>query len=435
MILKNSEMPKDVVFCNFRTAKAQMPDVQSIPTLIKNEAMAALLKNEDNPRYFVEAIDFPVEGNGGVYTERFFESFLDRMRTHPFGGNKLGHSYPEKNDFYTVGGKIEKNSSGDNGTVFFKIYVPTMGYETTNSGFIRDLEAKNVHFSLVTRPEFESKLNEKTREIERYFIKSVGYERNDAVAYEEGAMPQHVNSKNCDYEQVKSLIEKGWVDYKAKGEDIIQNGQVTYSALRRAAASADSRTPELKELVSLADKQRNRRKTMEDIVITKEEALKTLKGLYANGQVSMAEIADGLGSTAPEFVRTENDKKNSELVKVVNEKLGDNPIDKLDTLLNTRAETEKLLVENAVREQVGPAKIKNGKGEEVDNPAYAYAMKVCNGLAGKVLRAALDSLKEDQIMLSLRASQADAGSEFNRIEGGQNSVLKNAAEQPAVLEV
>ena len=438
MIARNSDMPKGLVFVNYRTSKKSLPPHETLPVLISNDALAAILKNEENPLYRVEAIDFPVKGSGGIYTGKFFESFLNRMKAHPFGGNKLGHSYPEKNDFYTVGGRIDKIGNGDSGTVYFKIVVPQMGYETTNSGFIRDLQAGNVHFSLVTLPEFELKKNEKTGEMERFFTASIGNERNDAVPYEGGAMPQQVNGRDYDYEQAKSLIEQGRVDYKSKanGDEIIQDGLVAYSALRRLAANADSRTPELTELVSLADKKRNRRNKMgdEDKIVTKEEALKTLKGLYANGLVSMAEIAEGIGSNASEFVRNDADRKNAELAKAVNEKLGENPMDKLDAMLNTRQETEKLLVENAVREQVGSAKIKNAKGEEVDNPAYAYAIKMCNGKAGKQLREALDALKEDPIMISLRGAQADYNSEFNRLEGGQQPVLANAA-APAIMEV
>ena len=85
-----------------------------------------------------------------------------------------------------------------------------------------------------------------------------------------------------------------------------------------------------------------------------------------------------------------------------------------------------------MRDQVGTPKIKNGKGEEIDNPAYLYARKVCNGLAGKNLRDALDSLKTDTVMLNLLSAQADIHSEFNRVEGGQDT-KKNAA--PAVMEV
>jgi hypothetical protein len=436
-VFYNSAPPEGVVFCNFRTSKAQMPEARDIPTLIKAEAMAALTKNEENPRYFVEAIDFPVKGTGGVYTERFFESYLDRMKTHPFGGNKLGHSFPEKNDFYTVGGKIEKSGGGESGTVYFKIFVPSMGYETTNSGFIRDLDAKNVHFSLCTLPEFEMKLNEKTREMERYFIKSIGNERNDAVPFEGGAMAQTVNSKDHDYEQARSLIEHGQVDYKSKseGDEIIRNGQVTYSALRRLAASAGSRTPELAELVSLADKQRNRRRTMgdEDRVITKEDAIKVLSGLFMNGLVSVAEIAKGIGSTAMTFLRNEQDGENEKLANSVRERLGDKPLDELDILINTKAENEKFLVQNAVRSQVGPEKLKNAKGEDADNPAYEYAMKVCNGKAGSDLKNALEALKTDSIMLRLLGDQADHTTEFNRLEGGGSA--QNNAAVPAVMEV
>ena len=430
-VFKNNAPPPGVVFCNFRTSKSQMPTAQDIPTLVKSEAIDALVKNEDSPRYYVEAIDFPVKGSGGVYTEQFFESFLDRMKAHPFGGNKLGHSYPEKNDFYTVGGKIEKSGSGETGTVYFKIFVPSMGYETTNSGFIRDLDAKNVHFSLVTRPEFEMKVNEETKELERYFVKSIGMERNDAVPFEGGAMPQQVNGKCHDYEQAKSLIENGQVDYKSKaeGDGIIQNGQVTYSALRRLAASADSRTPELAELVSLADKQRNRRKTMD-----KEEALKLLAGLFMNGLISMKEIAEAIGQKAMVFLRNEKDEGNAALANGVRELLGDeNPLGQVKALLNTKAENEKFLVQNAVRAQVGPEKIKNAKGEEAGNPAYEYAMKMCSGKVGKELQNALDGLKSDNIMARLLGEQADHASEFNRLESG-GSARGNAA-APAAMEV
>jgi hypothetical protein len=430
MIFKNSAPPPGVVFCNFRTAKTALPAHDQIPTLIKDEALSALLKNEENPRYVVEAVDYPVKGTGGVYTEKFFESYLDRMKAHPFGGNKLGHSYPEKNDFYTIGGKIEKNGSGESGTVYFKILVPSMGYETTNSGFIRDVDAKNVHFSLVTRPEFELKLNEKTREMERHFTKSIGEERNDAVPFEGGSMPQQVNSRDCDTEQVRSLIENGQVDYKSKpeGDEIIQNGLVTYSALRRLAAGADSRTPELIELVSLADKKRNRRKTMgdEDKVVTKEEAIRVLAGLFTNGLVSVQDITTGIGPKAAVFLRNEQDEANAALANSVRERLGDSPLDELEKLINTKAQNEMFLVQNSVRSQVGTEKIKNAKGEEVDNPAYQYAIRMCNGKSGRDLQGTLEALKTDVVMQSLLAAQADHGSEFNCLEEG-GGTLKNAA--------
>jgi hypothetical protein len=429
-LYKNSATPPGVVYCNYRTSKSNLPDPQSLPTLIKADAMKAIIGNEENPLWRVEAIDFPIKGTGGWYTEEFFESFLDRMKTHPFGGNKLGHSYPEKNDFYTVGGKIEKSGSDGSGTVYFKIIIPSMGYETTNSGFIRDVLAGNVHFSLVTQPEYEERENKKTGEKDRYFTKSIGYERNDAVPYECGAMKQQVNSKDYDYEQARSLIEKGQIDYKTKSEsdEIILNGQVTYSALRRLAANAGSRTPEIAELVSLADKQRNRSKTMD-----REEALKLLAGLFMNGLITMKEIADSIGPKAAAFLRNEKDEEDGKLANSVRDLLGEKPVEELEKLINTKTENEKFLVQNAVRAQVGPEKIKNAKGEEVSNAAHEYAMKMCNGKSGKELRNALEDLKSDNIMQRLLGEQADHSSELNRIENGGSD--KSKAVENSAMEV
>ncbi|MCL2093021.1 MAG: hypothetical protein FWH12_02395 [Treponema sp.] len=433
MLYKNNAPPPGVVYFNYRTSKADLPDPQGLPTLIKSEAMSAITRNEESPLYRTEAIDYPVAGTGGIYTEAFFESFLNRMKAHPFGGNKLGHSYPEKNDFYTIGGKIEKNGDGT-GTVFFKIVIPSMGYETTNSGFIRDVLAGNVHFSLVTLPEYELRQNAKTKEMEKHFVKSIGNERNDAVPFEGGAMPQRVSNSEFDIEQVRSLIEKGQIDYKSKGDELIQDGLVTYSALRRYAANADNRTPGLTDLVSLADKLRNRRHKMDDEkVVTKEEAIKVLNGLFMNGLVTVKDILDGIGPKATAFLRNEQDDANTALANSVRELLGDKPLDNLKVLLNTKAENEKFLVQNAVRAQVGTERISNAKGEEVENPAYQYAMRICNGKVGSDLTAALEALKNDSVMQTLLASQADHQSEFNRLEGG-GSAQSNAA-SPAVMEV
>lgn len=429
-IFRNGGLPKGLVFCNLKSSKTELPPASELPTLVRDEILQALLSNEENPRYAVEAIDFPAKGSGGTYTKQFFQSFLNRMKAHPFGGNKLGHSYPEKNDFYTVGGKIEENGK-DSGTVYFKILIPSMGYETTNSGFIRDVAAKNVHFSLVTKPEFELKKNDGTGEMERYFTASAGMERNDAVPYEGGAMAQRVNGKD-EYEQAKELIRNGQVNYSdpLAGEEFIHNGKVYRSVLRRMASHANA-DADVKELISLIDREKQKNQKGKK-PMDKEELIQGLKGLYMNGLVSMEDIAAGIGSTAPGRIRTGQDCRNEDLVKRFNALLGDNPVEEVEKLLNTKAENERYLVENAVRDQVGPPKIKNGNGNEDDNPAYLYAKRVCNGLSGKALQDALDGLKTDSVMQNLLSVQADVHSEFNRVEGGVNT-QENAA--PAVLEV
>ena len=162
----------------------------------------------------------------------------------------------------------------------------------------------------------------------------------------------------------------------------------------------------------------------------KEEALKLLAGLFMNGLISMKEIADAIGQKAVVFLRNEKDEENEKLANGVREKLGDKPLEELDKLVNTKAENDKFLVQNAVRAQVGPEKIKNAKGEEVDNAAYKYAMKECNGKSGNELKKALENLKTDGIMQQLLGDQADHSSEFNRIENGGSGKPNPADNSP-----
>ena len=176
----------------------------------------------------------------------------------------------------------------------------------------------------------------------------------------------------------------------------------------------------------------------DEAVVTKEQALAVLAGLYVNGLISMAQIAAGVGHNAATFLRNEEDKANAELANSIRQKLGEKPMDELDLLLNTRKENERFLMQNAVRAQVGAEKIKNAKGEEVGNRAYEYAMKMCNGKVGRELASTLEALKNDAIMHDLLAAQADHTSEFNRIEGGgdkKNSLAAVTSAAPAVMEV
>ncbi|MDR2313581.1 MAG: hypothetical protein LBE02_03525, partial [Spirochaetaceae bacterium] len=103
-----------------------------------------------------------------------------------------------------------------------------------------------------------------------------------------------------DYEQAKDLIRNGQVNYTdpLEGDEFIHDGKVYRSVLRRMASHANADAG-VKELISLIDKGKNRKgkKPMD-----KEELFGALRGLYMNGLVSMADIADGIGSTAPEVM-------------------------------------------------------------------------------------------------------------------------------------
>jgi chorismate mutase len=440
-------------YLEFNSAKANdLPDAASLPTLASKQVMNALLEGEpkDTEPYFVtEAIDFPALGSGGVYQGSFFNSFLSKIANRPIGGNKLGHyDSDSKNDLYTIGGKVV-NGKGDTGTAYFKIFVPQMGYETSNFGLIRDFKARNVRMSLVTQPEVEQQQSPVTGEMVNYFTASNGFERNDVVS--EGAMAQRLSNHDepeDEYEQAKKLVAAGQFEYNGKieGDGFIQNGKVYYTALRRLSLAANGKSvdPRVSELMSLIDKYRKNaaddgkdnsmpkqakeNHNMDDIFSLKpEEIYKVINARLATGALTPSQLANGIETQYRDNIfKSENDKSNAALVKQLNERMGtDNPIGKLDELLENQKQVEKDLVEQSVIAKFGPAKQKNASGDLVDNPCYIRAMELCKGKHGKELNDALTASANDALIKMAKGMQADMNSKFNRIEG--SSPINNNA--------
>jgi hypothetical protein len=421
-----NDRPEGVVYFNLSGSKGKtLPEANTIKTIISNDIFTELRKNDENPEplFVVEAIDFPVEGSGGIYTKQFFESFLSRMKNHVYGGNKLGHSYPERNDFYTIGGQLELNEDGESGTVYLKIYIPSFGFETTNSGFIRDVKAKNVHYSLVTAPTYEMKADKKGNMI-RYFIGSTGYERNDAVPYEAGAMKQRVNSIGADIEEIKKAIENGRVDRKEDRDgSIMQNGVVYRSSLRRAISRAnETERPELAGLLSMIDKTQNGGKPMD-----LNEAMSMVGNAIKNGAVAVADIAKEC--KFEKLLRNEADEQNAVMVNSLTAKLGEKPMDKIDAMIAENKANASAIARNSVADAFGAAE-KEVEGKKIVNSAFTYAMKTCEGKTGVELNSAIEELKKDDVMKTIRANQADIFSGVNVIKNSGDT----GATKPRVIE-
>jgi len=425
---RNANAPEGVVFLNYAQSKAQLPKAEDVPTLVPAQAMAALTNGDVEPFYKIEAIDFPANGSGGVYEGSFFKSFINVTKNRPIPGSKRGHEWVSRpaSDFYTVGGRVDSADNGKTGTAYLKVYIPPMGDPTENAAFRRDAQANMVHFSLVTRPDF----NVKTEEDEmgnkvqvRHFTASMGYERNDAMEYGAGAMTQVVNSESMDFAYARSLIAEGKFDINTKVEGSpLQNGRVYRSALRAWLSRAnENERPELSELISMIDRASNGRKTVD-----KDEAMKILSNLIKNGAESIKDIAAALGFG--DKLRNEKDEANAEMVKTLNAKLGEKPLEKLDAVLAENAANAAFAVEKAVAEIAGPAKMKNAKGEDVPNPAHSYAAKACAGLTGEALKNGVEALKTDPVMITLNAARADGNSPLNRVErGGRTETTENSA--------
>jgi hypothetical protein len=167
----------------------------TIPILIPEKTLNIIQENDTSPFYIIEEIeDIKELANGIEFTPDFWKSYLKVLETRPIPGRKHGHISPysyetAENDFYTVGGKIK----GDK--VFLRIYIPPEGFETPNKGFIRDIKAGLVNFSIVsyTRDIIERDEDGWISSVKA--IESVRGERNDAVEINLGAMDQKVSKK------------------------------------------------------------------------------------------------------------------------------------------------------------------------------------------------------------------------------------------------
>jgi len=403
-------LPDGLVYLNFKTPdSATLPKASELPTLIPEETFNVLREGDQNqePLLVTEAIDFPVEGSGGVYTKEFFQSFLNRLKVHVFGGNKLGHSWPERDDFFTIGGKINTNQDGKTGTVYLKIYIPSFGFETTNSGFIRNVKAKNVHYSLVTYPQGELRKGD-DGEYKMHFVESIGYERNDAVPFEGGAMKQRVNTsevQKINFELARELIENGKVSRDDNGEEFLVNGKVSRPMLRRMVANADcERKSEIGELISMIDKRKNGGKPVE-----LKEAIEMVSNAAANGTVNLKDLMKNCG--AEKLLRNEKDDEMIALANSLTAKLGDKPLEKLEVVLAENKKNAEAIAENAVIEIVGKKKLENGE----ENPAFTHAMKEVNGKTGEALQNAIEALKDDSVMKVLLGNVADQNTRINAL--------------------
>lgn len=417
--MNENKMPSNLVVMNYRSSEKPLPNVEDVPVLVKKAVLDELQKNDKEPYYKIEAIEYPASGSGGVYEASFFKSFINVTKQRPIPGSKRGHEWISRpsSDFYMIGGKTEDNSDGT-GTAYFLIYIPPMGDPTDNAGFIRDARANMVHFSLVTQPEYNVKKDPDGVE-RRHFTKSNGYERNDAVEFGAGAMSQVVNSKEIiNFEEARNMIENGQISRNDKGETLYVNGKVSRPMLRRMVANADCENKtEIAELISLIDKKQNGGKPME-----LNEAVQMVQNAAANGQLN-------LGETFKVALRNKDDEKNAELVKALNGKnLGEDVLAGIDKIIAENKANADAIAKNAVAAAFGPESVTtevNGKKETTKNAAFEYAIQKCTGKTGADLETAINSLKDDVVMKSLRANQADPNSGINIIQSNGGSVGKN----------
>lgn len=458
--IRTNKKEQDAILLNYQqNVVKEVIDPDSVPNTVPSTALKEFQKDDPEPYYKVQKIEYPVVANGINYPESFFKSFISKLKERPIPGSKTGHSvfWGERpnTDFIMVGGKIESKGNGK-GFVYFKNYIPPAGAETSNDTFIRENKADMVHFSLVTYPEYHI-TEDKDGNEEVNAISSLKGERNDAVEWGLGAMGQEtnavadqrimsksrsnarskINSGNYDNSSSWSfsasdgnnlLGENGdnWTEYalwhmvedtSAETETKARykypygkNGKVYRSALRAIASRAgqqglDDLSNLASELIDLIDKKEGGENNL-----NKDELFKVLNTMKANADITLIEVAEAMG-LKNQIITDEQ----LEALKIVNslKDLGlKDPVKDYEKVKNTI---------EANKESVRNARLDKEYGTEKDpvtnkeNLLRHYAGQKAAGLDGDALENAIKELKDDPIAKRFAAERADYNSEANEI--------------------
>jgi hypothetical protein len=376
-----------------------IPAADKIPVLIPQSAMEAV--KAEGAYEFVEAVEVPAEGVGGVYTANYFKSVLDYLKQYPIPGDKLGHRDQPADDFYTIGGELRMENENE-GVCYFRVYIPPQGWESSNEGLIRSAKAGIPELSLIADVEPQRGNDGRT-----YFDKELGRPRNDLVP--RGAMEQAIGNSAGEKEIMK-LISAGKVDLDTESGELVQNGTVYRRAAVKLQSNADQKALAGRVLNAIAEKLRQN--AGEKNKVTKEEIIAAVKAAVANSTLTLEELAAAVG--LENKLRNASDEQRAKLAAAIAGALElppETPVEELlkaaEAAFKEAAEAAESVVEAEANEAAGGKKIKNEKGGEEDNPLYLYVREKFRGKNRKEREKILNSLAEDPIAFRLRSRQAD----------------------------
>jgi lambda repressor-like predicted transcriptional regulator len=394
-----------------RMSPADIPEAGKIPVLIPRNALEAI--QAEGAYEFVEAIEVPSEGNGGIYTPEYFRSILDYLKQYPIPGDKLGHRDQPADDFYTIGGDLQMANENE-GVCYFRVYIPPQGWESSNEGLIRSAKAGIPELSIIAEAEPRRGNDGKT-----YFDKELGRPRNDLVP--QGAMDLTIGN-SADEKEIMELISAGKVDFDTESEELVQNGTVYRRAAVKLQSNADQKALAGRVLNAISKIRKNSKEKNE---VTKEEIIAAVKAAVANSTLTLEELAAAVG--LENKLRNATDEQRAKLAAAIAEALELPPETPAEELLKAAEEAFKeaadaaeSAVEVEANEAAGGRKIKNAKGEEEDNPLYLYIAEKFKGRNRKEREKIRNALAADPVAVRLRSLQADG-------KGGTTITVKNGA--------
>lgn len=224
-------------------------------------------------------------------------------------------------------------------------------------------------------------------------------------------------SENFDYELTKALALNGQCTRDDADGQIIQEGRVSYLVLRRMVANAACENKaQISEIIGIIDRKTNGGRNV-DI----NEATSVVGNALANSSASVTDIAKKCGME--KFIRNEVDDKNAELVRSLNAmNLGEKPLDTIAAIITENKAAAAAIATNAVTLAFGPAE-KEINGVKTKNAAHEYALGKVANKTGKALEDAMNALKDDVVMKSIRGNQADP---FVQVISTENATQETA---------
>jgi ATP-dependent protease ClpP protease subunit/predicted transcriptional regulator len=213
-------------------------------------------------------------------------------------------------------------------------------------------------------------------------------------------------------DEARALIGSGNYNAVDESEQVIRNGIVMRTALRRIVSRAANGNPEVASLISMIDKaeSKKRGKRMDKAELI--EAVRRENGL------TLDEIAKALNQS--ERLMGEEHKNALSVMTELN-KLGVK--DPVAEIKANRARIEGLSKAErsvALTNAFGASKVENGK--ELNLVREYAEERVPKNSAGEELTKAIDEVKNSTIAKRLAGEMADPSNEVNRIETRENTV-------------
>ncbi len=348
------------------TFKGAGVKAKDLPTLYKNPVFNKMLEKDPNPKYVGQRMEYPIKGTGGIYTEEFFESFLNRIVESPIPGSKDGHHiYTGKRpptDFFLIGGRLDKNGDGT-GVVWFKNYIPPRGSTEDNVRFMEEVEMNMIHFSLVTVPKIIIEGEDENGDYVRYIVQSLRGERNDAVEVKMGAMEQEVN--------------------------------------------------QIEQTTAVGDSKKSKEKNMD-----KKELLQAVKNMFGNGNLSLEEFANSTG--VGDRIATANDLEMRKTAEGLTALGVTDAVAEINALRTGVKQNSDVVFDAKLDKAFGSYAVTNNG--VVENTMRDYALSVIK--RNEDFDVQVEALKNTAIAKKLAGLTADANNGVNVVESKEASEFK-----------